>query len=221
MNQNLKKALDITTLVGGTAVAGGGILTTYNLIKNKKGIMPIIAGVVTTLVGIASVKYSLDSLRMSVGTAPTNSNLGKSNFSGLEYDIEDEVDNNNPFEPEFSEVPSSIRMDFHNKDFYNPKLGRYMPVGVIKEGTPDSQWELDMPLDVNSSFEGESDFTGEFFELTDDASENNVFEPMSNFNIVNGIDYGKKDFYNPKLGRFSRVGVIKEQSPAKDFDINL
>ena len=60
MNQNLKKALDITTLVGGTAVAGGGILTTYNLIKNKKGIMPIIAGVVTTLVGIASVKYSLE-----------------------------------------------------------------------------------------------------------------------------------------------------------------
>ena len=38
MNSNLKKALDITTLVGGTAVAGGGILTTFNLIKDKKGI---------------------------------------------------------------------------------------------------------------------------------------------------------------------------------------
>ena len=181
MNSNLKKALDITTLVGGTAVAGGGILTTYNLIKGKKGIMPIIAGVVTTLVGIASVKYSLDSLKLKLGAS--NSNVGKTSFDG-------EV-----FEP----------MNFAGDiaDFYNPKLGRYMPIGTINETTPQSQWTLDMPMDVESSFDGE------------------VFEPTSNFNTVEGENYGQADFYNPKLGRFSPVGVIKEQSPAQSFDLNL
>lgn len=192
MNSNLKKALDITTLVGGTAVAGGGILTTYNLIKGKKGIMPIIAGVVTTLVGIASVKYSLDSLKLKLG-ASTNSDSGKSAFAG-------EV-----FEPmNFAgEVFEPMNFAGDIKDFYNPKLGRYMPVGTIDETTPKSQWTLDMPLDVESSFAGE------------------VFEPMANFNTVEGDNYGKTDFFNPKLGRFSPVGVIKEQSPAQSFDLNL
>ena len=182
MNSNLKKALDITTLVGGTAVAGGGILTTYNLIKGKKGIMPIIAGVVTTLVGIASVKYSLDSLKLKLG-ASTNADSGKSPFDGEVFE------------------PMNFAGDI--KDFYNPKLGRYMPVGTIEETTPSSQWTLDMPMDVESSFEGD------------------VFEPMANFNTVDGENYGKADFYNPKLGRFAPVGTIKEQSPAQSFDLNL
>ena len=192
MNSNLKKALDITTLVGGTAVAGGGILTTYNLIKGKKGIMPIIAGVVTTLVGIASVKYSLDSLKLKLG-ASTNANSGKTAFDG-------EVFEPMNFDGEVFE-PMNFAGDI--ADFYNPKLGRYMPVGTIKETTPNSQWTLDMPLDVESSFEGD------------------VFEPMANFNTVEGEDYGKADFFNPKLGRFSPVGVIKEQSPAQSFYLNL
>ena len=186
MNSNLKKALDITTLVGGTAVAGGGILTTYNLIKGKKGIMPIIAGVVTTLVGIASVKYSLDSLRLKLGSSK-ESNSDESLFEG-------EV-----FEPMNFEGEENFAGDI--ADFYNPKLGRYMPVGTINEVTPESQWTLDMPMEVN--FDGE------------------VFEPTANFNAVNGDNYGKTDFYNPKLGRFSPVGVIKEQSPAQSFDLNL
>jgi hypothetical protein len=192
MNSNLKKALDITTLVGGTAVAGGGILTTYNLIKGKKGIMPIIAGVVTTLVGIASVKYSLDSLKLKLG-ASTNANSGKSPFDG-------EVFEPMNFDGEVFE-PMNFAGDI--KDFYNPKLGRYMPVGTIEETTPQSQWTLDMPMDVESSFEGD------------------VFEPMANFNTVDGENYGKADFYNPKLGRFAPVGTIKEQSPAQSFDLNL
>lgn len=191
MNSNLKKALDITTLVGGTAVAGGGILTTYNLIKGKKGIMPIIAGVVTTLVGIASVKYSLDSLKLKLGA--TNSDSGKSAFAG-------EVFEPMNFDGEVFE-PMNFAGDI--KDFYNPKLGRYMPVGTIEETTPQSQWTLDMPMDVENSFDGE------------------VFEPTANFNTVEGDNYGKTDFYNPKLGRFSPVGVIKEQSPAQSFDLNL
>ena len=191
MNSNLKKALDITTLVGGTAVAGGGILTTYNLIKNKKGIMPIIAGVVTTLVGIASVKYSLDSLKLKLGAS--NSNVGKTSFDG-------EVFEPMNFDGEVFE-PMNFAGDI--ADFYNPKLGRYMPIGTINETTPQSQWTLDMPMDVESSFDGE------------------VFEPTSNFNTVEGENYGQADFYNPKLGRFSPVGVIKEQSPAQSFDLNL
>lgn len=192
MNSNLKKALDITTLVGGTAVAGGGILTTYNLIKNKKGIMPIVAGVVTTLVGIASVKYSLDSLKLKLGSS-TNSDSGKSAFAG-------EVFEPMNFDGEVFE-PMNFAGDI--KDFYNPKLGRYMPVGTIQETTPKSQWTLDTPLDVESSFEGD------------------VFEPMSNFNTVEGDNYGKTDFFNPKLGRFAPVGTIKEQSPAQSFDLNI
>lgn len=196
MNSNLKKALDITTLVGGTAVAGGGILTTYNLIKGKKGIMPIIAGVVTTLVGIASVKYSLDSLKLKLGSS-TNSANGKSSFAG-------EV-----FEPmNFAgEVFEPMNFAGDIKDFYNPQLGRYMPVGKIEETTPQSQWTLDMPMEVN--FEGNENFAGE------------VFEPTANFNAVEGENYGKADFFNPKLGRFAPVGTIKEQSPAQSFDLNL
>jgi len=192
MNSNLKKALDITTLVGGTAVAGGGILTTYNLIKGKKGIMPIIAGVVTTLVGVASVKYSLDSLKLNLGSL-TNSDNGKSAFAG-------EVFEPMNFDGEVFE-PMNFAGDI--KDFYNPKLGRYMPVGTIEETTPKSQWTLDTPLDVESSFAGE------------------VFEPTANFNKVDGDNYGKTDFYNPKLGRFAPVGTIKEQSPAQSFDLNM
>jgi hypothetical protein len=195
MNTNLKKALDITTLVGGTAVAGGGILTTYNLIKGKKGIMPIIAGVVTTLVGIASVKYSLDSLKLKLGSSPKTD--VKSSFEG-------EVFEPMNFEGEVFE-PMNFAGDI--ADFYNPKLGRYMPIGTIEEVTPSSQWTLDMPMEVN--FDGEESFDGE------------VFEPTANFNSVNGDNYGKTDFFNPKLGRFSPVGVIKEQSPAQSFDLNL
>ena len=60
-----------------------------------------------------------------------------------------------------------------------------------------------MPLDVDSSFEGD------------------VFEPMANFNTVDGDNYGKTDFFNPKLGRFAPVGTIREQSPAQSFDLNL
>lgn len=197
MNSNLKKALDITTLVGGTAVAGGGILTTYNLIKGKKGIMPIIAGVVTTLVGIASVKYSLDSLKLKLGSSSTNVDSGKSSFAG-------EV-----FEPmNFAgEVFEPMNFAGDIKDFYNPKLGRYMPVGTIDETTPSSQWTLDMPMEVN--FDGEENFVGE------------VFEPTANFNTVDGENYAKADFFNPKLGRFAPVGTIKEQSPAQSFDLNL
>jgi len=215
MNSNLKKALDITTLVGGTAVAGGGILTTFNLIKDKKGILPIVAGVVTTLVGFASIKYSLDSLRAS-NVKPTNTQGGKSSFVGEEYGYEltDEVDDNNVFDPSFSNTDSPIKMDFKNKDFYNPKIGRYMPQGVIQEVTPQSQWDIDAPLDVNSSFDG-------VFEPNDSVADNNVFEPTSNFNEVDGVNYGRADFYNPKLGRFAPVGVINEQSPSKEFDINL
>ena len=193
MNSNLKKALDITTLVGGTAVAGGGILTTYNLIKNKKGIMPIIAGVVTTLVGIASVKYSLDSLKLKLGASNPNPNDIKKSFDG-------EVFEPMNFDGEVFE-PMNFAGDI--ADFYNPKLGRYMPVGKIEETTPQSQWTLDMPMDVESSFDGE------------------VFEPTANFNEVDGDNYGKTDFFNPKLGRFSPVGVIKEQSPSQSFDLNL
>lgn len=196
MNSNLKKALDITTLIGGTAVAGGGILTTYNLIKGKKGIMPIIAGVVTTLVGVASVKYSLDSLKLKLGGS-SNANSGKSAFAG-------EV-----FEPMnfYGEVFEPMNFAGDIKDFYNPQLGRYMPVGTIDETTPKSQWTLDMPMEVN--FDGEENFDGE------------VFEPTSNFNTVDGEDYAKTDFFNPKLGRFAPVGTIKEQSPAQSFDLNL
>ena len=202
MNSNLKKALDITTLVGGTAVAGGGILTTYNLIKGKKGIMPIVAGIVTTLVGIASVKYSLDSLKLKLGSS-SNSENGKSAFNGDVFEpmnFDGEV-----FEPmNFGgEVFEPMNFAGDIKDFYNPKLGRYMPVGTIEETTPKSEWTLDMPLDVDSSFEGD------------------VFEPMANFNTVDGDNYGKTDFFNPKLGRFAPVGTIREQSPAQSFDLNL
>lgn len=194
MNSNLKKALDITTLVGGTAVAGGGILTTFNLIKGKKGVLPILAGVVTTLVGVASVKYSLDSLKLKLGSNNTSTNTGKSSFSG-------EVFEPMNFDGEVFEPMANFNGDI--KDFYNPKLGRYMPVGTINETNPNSQWTLDMPLDVESSFEGE------------------VFEPMANFNKVEGEDYAKTDFFNPKLGRFAPVGVIKEQSPSESFDLNM
>jgi len=231
MNSNLKKALDITTLVGGTAVAGGGILTTFNLIKDKKGILPIVAGVVTTLVGFASIKYSLDSLRaISKKPAPATNSVGKSSFYGDDYEfageefefagenygyeLTDDVDDNSVFDPTFSNTDSKIRMDFKNKDFYNPKIGRYMPQGVIKEVTPQSQWDIDAPLDVNSSFDG-------VFEPSDSVTDNNVFEPTSNFNEIDGVNYGRADFYNPKLGRFAPVGVINEQSPSKEFDINL
>lgn len=191
MNQDLKntlnKALDVTTLIGGTAVAGGGILTTFNLIKNKKGILPIVAGVVTTLVGFASIKYSLDALK-SKGVSLQASSFDGEVFEPMNFDGE-------VFEP---------MANFNNvKDFYNPTIGRYMPVGTIVEGKPSSEWTLDLPLDVESSFDGE------------------VFEPMANFNDEKGVDFGKADFYNPKLGRFAPVGVVNEGSFTKEFDINI
>jgi hypothetical protein len=193
MNQDLKntlnKALDVTTLIGGTAVAGGGILTTFNLIKNKKGILPIVAGVVTTLVGFASIKYSLDALKSKGVSLAKASKFDGEVFEPMNFDGE-------VFEP----------MNFSGndvKDFYNPTIGRYMPVGAIVEGKPSAEWTLDMPLDVESSFDGE------------------VFEPMANFNDEKGVNYGQADFYNPKLGRFAPVGVVNEGSFTKEFDITL
>lgn len=61
--KTIKTTIDIAALIGGSAVTVGGAISTYNMIKDKKGGLAIAGGVLVTLVGIYATREALDSIR--------------------------------------------------------------------------------------------------------------------------------------------------------------
>lgn len=61
--KTIKTGIDIAALLGGSAVTIGGAITTYNLIKGKKGAAAIAGGILVTLVGIYATQGALSSIR--------------------------------------------------------------------------------------------------------------------------------------------------------------
>lgn len=61
--KTIKTSIDIAALIGGSAVTVGGGIAVYNMIKDKKGAIAIMGGVLVTLVGIYATQGALSSIR--------------------------------------------------------------------------------------------------------------------------------------------------------------
>ena len=63
LKKSIVNAIDVSTLVGGSAVMVGGVISTFNAIKNKGGAKVIAGSILVALVGMAAANYSLQSLK--------------------------------------------------------------------------------------------------------------------------------------------------------------
>lgn len=56
-------AVDVSILVAASVVTVAGAITTFNVIKAKKGLPVIAWSALVTLVGVSAAKYSLQNIR--------------------------------------------------------------------------------------------------------------------------------------------------------------
>lgn len=61
--KTIKTTIDVAALIAGSAVTVGGAISTYNMIKGKKGAASIAGGILVTLVGIYAAQGALASIR--------------------------------------------------------------------------------------------------------------------------------------------------------------